>query len=180
MPEKKKSGTAVKTNPKLWSRCKADAKAKMGGKHSARAMQYAVYLYKKRGGGYKGKKPTAKTNKLKKWTKQKWMYLSDYKDKQKKKAETFFQEAMILLAEVKKNPGRYLPESKWRSLSESERQATDKKKKQEGKGKQYVKNTEKAEVKSSAKYYSDDQNYAEDQFDLEHLLDEIEHLNDLE
>lgn len=173
MTKKSNSGTATKTNPALWSRCKAEAKAKMGGKHSARAMQYAVQLYKKRGGGYRGKKPTAKSNKLKKWTKQKWMYLSDFKKKQKKKAEQYFQEAMILLAEVKSNPGRYLPESKWKSLSEPERQATDKKKKQEGKGKQYVENTDKAKVRSSAKYYSDDQNYSSDE-ELEEMLNNID------
>ena len=80
---KKNKGVATKINPKLWSRCKSEAKSKMGGKHSARAMQLALKLYKKRGGGFKGKKPTAKTNKMKKWTKQKWMYLSDYKKKSK-------------------------------------------------------------------------------------------------
>jgi hypothetical protein len=82
---KKQSGVATKTNPSLWSRCKSEAKSRMGGKHSARAMQLAVKLYKQRGGGYKGKKPTARTNKMKKWTKQKWMYLSDYKKKKKDK-----------------------------------------------------------------------------------------------
>jgi hypothetical protein len=97
--KKSQKGVAKKSNPSLWSRCKADAKAKMGGKWSARAAQYAVQLYKKRGGKYKGKKPTAKTNKLKKWTKQKWMYLSDYKKKQKKKAFDAFSDALIILAE---------------------------------------------------------------------------------
>jgi len=153
--KKKPKGVATKANPALWSKCKSDAKAKMGGKWSARAAQYAVHLYKKRGGKYRGKKPTAKTNKLKKWTKQKWMYLSDYK-KKTKKAYNYFVDAMIVLAESKKNPGRYLPEAKWKSLSPSEREATDAKKKKEGKKKQYVDNTEKAKVKSSSKYYTDD------------------------
>ena len=40
-------------HPELWERCKRDAKARMGGKHSARAMQLATQLYKKRGGGYR-------------------------------------------------------------------------------------------------------------------------------
>lgn len=168
MSEKSKGkGTATKTNPELWSRCKAEAKAKMGGKHSARAMQYAVQLYKKRGGGYRGKKPTAKTNKLKKWTKQKWMYLSDFKKKKKKEAADFFQEAMIILAAAK-NPGRYLPAAKWESLSPKEREATDRKKKTKGKSTQYVENTEKAKVRSSAKYYADDFNDLDD--DLDGLL----------
>ncbi len=140
---KKKSGIATKTNPKLWSKCKSEAKSRMGGKHSARAMQLAVKLYKQRGGGYKGKKPTAKTNKMKKWTKQKWMYLSDFKKSKDKNKLEDYNDAK----------GRYLPQEKWESLSPSERDATDKKKKEEGKNKQYVDNTEKAKVKSKAKYY---------------------------
>lgn len=66
--------TATKTDPAKWEQAKRDAKARMGGKHSARAMQLATQLYKKRGGGYSGAKPTSKTNSLKKWTKQKWQY----------------------------------------------------------------------------------------------------------
>ena len=139
---KKKPGIATKTNPKLWSRCKSEAKSRMGGKHSARAMQLAVKLYKQRGGGFKGPKPTARTNKMKKWTKQKWMYLSDYK-KKKDKNKVDDNDAK----------GRYLPQAKWESLSPSEREATDRKKKREGKRTQYVPNTEKAKVKSKAKYY---------------------------
>lgn len=139
---KKKPGIATKTNPSLWSRCKSEAKARMGGKHSARAMQLALKLYKKRGGGFKGPKPTAKTNKMKKWTKQKWMYLSDFKKKDKNKVD-------------ENNIGRYLPEDKWKSLSPAQRSATDAKKRKAKE--QYVENTEAAKVKSKAKYYADDQ-----------------------
>ncbi len=146
---KKQKGVATKTNPSLWSRCKSEAKSRMGGKHSARAMQLAVKLYKQRGGGYKGKKPTAKTNKMKKWTKQKWMYLSDYKKKSKDKNKA----DDLDVHHAESNPGRYLPEAKWQSLSKKEREATNKKKKREGKNKQYVENTEKAKVRSKAKYY---------------------------
>lgn len=62
---------AKKTNPALWKRCVAEARKKFGG-HSARAMQYAVKLYKKRGGGYVGKKK--EDNKMKEWGKQDWDY----------------------------------------------------------------------------------------------------------
>lgn len=140
---KKKPGIATKTNPSLWSRCKSEAKSRMGGKHSARAMQLALKLYKQRGGGFKGPKPTARTNKMKKWTKQKWMYLSDYKKKKKDKNNV-----------DENNIGRYLPEAKWRSLSPKEREATDRKKRKAKE--QYVDNTEKAKVKSKHKYYADD------------------------
>ena len=67
-------GVATKTDPAKWARAKAQARAKMGGKHSARAMQLATQIYKKSGGGYRGKKPSSGTNKLKKWTKQKWQW----------------------------------------------------------------------------------------------------------
>lgn len=76
------AATATKTNPALWESAKAEAKAKMGGKHSARAMQLATQIYKKKGGGYSGAKPTAKNNSLKKWGKQKWQW-----SKEKKAAE---------------------------------------------------------------------------------------------
>ena len=73
--------TATKTDPAKWEQAKRDAKARMGGKHSARAMQLATQLYKKRGGGYSGKKPSAKNNSLKKWGKQKWKWSGGSKDK---------------------------------------------------------------------------------------------------
>jgi hypothetical protein len=64
------SGTATKTNLALWEKAKSEAKAKMGGKHSGRAMQLAVSIYKKKGGGYFGAKSSS--NKLSKWTKEDW------------------------------------------------------------------------------------------------------------
>ena len=79
--KRKTAGTATKTDPEKWEQAKRDAKARMGGKHSARAMQLATQLYKKRGGGYSGAKPTAKSNSLKKWTKQKWKWSGGSKDK---------------------------------------------------------------------------------------------------
>lgn len=67
-------GVATKTDPAAWARAKEQARAKMGGKHSARAMQLATQIYKKNGGGYSGTKPSSGTNKLKKWTKQEWQW----------------------------------------------------------------------------------------------------------
>ena len=75
----KKAAVATKTDPAKWEQAKRDAKAKMGGKHSARAMQLATQLYKKRGGGYSGSKPTSKNNSLKKWGKQKWRWSGEKK-----------------------------------------------------------------------------------------------------
>ena len=113
--------TAKKRDPAKWARAKAKAKAKMGGKHSARAMQLAVKYYKDMGGTYSGKKSSK--NKLSKWSKQKWDYVSKG-DEKKPRAKR----------------GRYLPESVRKSLSASERSATNRKKRQaSAKGKQKAK-----------------------------------------
>lgn len=58
--------TATRDNEPLWEYCKQEAVAKMG-KFSARAMQYAVKLYKERGGGYLGMK--SENNSLVQWGK---------------------------------------------------------------------------------------------------------------
>ena len=60
-----------RTNEKLWEQSKTQAKDKMGGKHSARAMQLAGKIYKEKGGGYSGEK-TAAQKSLSKWGKEDW------------------------------------------------------------------------------------------------------------
>jgi len=119
---RKKGGTATKRDPKKWAAAKAKAKRKMGGKHSARAMQLAVKYYKDSGGTYSGKKKA--TNKLSKWTKQKW------KTKSGKPSS--------------KTGERYLPEKAIKSLSTKEYAATTKaKRKGTAAGKQFVKQPKK-------------------------------------
>lgn len=126
------SAVAQKTNPALWEKAKAQAKAKMGGKHSARAMQAAVAIYKKMGGGYKGKKTSS--NKLSKWTKEKWTTKSG-----KPSGET---------------GERYLPERAIKSLSSKEYAATTAaKRKGTSQGKQFVKQPKKVAEKTK-KYRS--------------------------
>jgi len=121
------AGTAKKTNPALWEKSKAAAKAKMGGEHSARAMQLAVQMYKKQGGGYVGAK--SKDNKLSKWTREDWGYSS-------KKQE---------------GEGRYLPKKAWASLSAGEKAATNAaKKKGTAEGKQFVPQPKKVAKKAAA------------------------------
>ena len=90
--------TATKTKPKLWESAKAEAKRRMGGKHSARAMQLAVKIYKQKGGGYSGGKK--KSNKLSQWSKQKWRTKSGKPSK--------------------KTGERYLPEKVIKNMSSSE------------------------------------------------------------
>ena len=112
---------ATKRDPKKWAAAKARARAKMGG-HSARAMQLAVKYYKDSGGTYKGKKK--KTNKLSKWSKQKWRTKSGKPSK--------------------KTGERYLPEKAIKSLSSKEYAATTRAKRAgTRKGKQFVRQPKK-------------------------------------
>ena len=123
MIKRKKGGTATKRDPKKWAAAKARAKRKMGGKHSARAMQLAVKYYKDAGGTYSGKKKKA-TNKLSKWSKQKWRTKSGKPSG--------------------KTGERYLPEKAIKSLSAKEYAATTRaKRKGTAAGKQFVKQPKK-------------------------------------
>lgn len=121
---KESAATATKTDPAKWEAAKREAKAKMGGKHSARAMQLATQIYKKKGGGYSGAKPTSKNNSLKKWGKQKWQWSGGDKPGQGGK-------------------GVYLPKKKQERLKDSEHgrrllaRAAKKKSEATRKGQQY-------------------------------------------
>ena len=124
---RKKGGTATKRDPKKWAAAKARAKRKMGGKHSARAMQLAVKYYKDSGGSYSGKKKS--TNKLSKWSKQKWKTKSGKPSRQ--------------------TGERYLPEKAIKSLSTKEYAATTKaKRKGTAAGKQFVKQPKRIAAKT--------------------------------
>lgn len=118
---------AKKSNPKLWEAAKREAKAKMGGKHSARAMQLAVAIYKKKGGKFSGAKSSE--NSLARWTKQDWKTSDGSKSEGKK---------------------RYLPAKAWESLSPAEKAATNRAKAEGNKkGKQFVKQPKKIAEKTS-------------------------------
>lgn len=107
---------SVKTKPALWEAAKSEAKRRMGGKHSARAMQLAVSIYKKKGGGYKGEKSA--DNKLSKWTKQEWTTSSGKPSEGKR---------------------RYLPKKAWSALSAAQKATTNRAKSEGNKeGKQFV------------------------------------------
>lgn len=119
---------ATKTNPSLWEKAKSQAKARMGGKHSARAMQLAVSIYKKAGGGYKGAKGETS---LSKWTKQDWTTSSGKPSEGKR---------------------RYLPKAAWAALSSAQKAATNKAKAEGNKkGKQFVPQP-KAIAKKTSQY----------------------------
>jgi allophanate hydrolase subunit 2 len=61
----------TRTNEALWEKAKTEAKAKMGGKHSARAIQLAGKIYRDKGGSYTGPKTEAQKS-MSKWSKESW------------------------------------------------------------------------------------------------------------
>mgnify|MGYP001450042034 FL=1 len=129
-------GTAKKKDPAKWAAAKSRAKAKMGGKHSARAMQLATKYYKDSGGGYEGKKPSAKTNKLKKWGTENWQTKDGDGDKAKQSDGS---------------TKRYLPKKAWSKLTPKQKAATDAKKRTASKrGEKVTPNTKAAKSAGKA------------------------------
>ena len=115
-----------RTNEKLWEKAKAEAKSKMGGKHSARAMQLAGKIYKEKGGNYTGEKTEAQKS-MSKWTKEDWGTKSGKPSTQGPKA----------------TGERYLPKKAREALSNEEYKRTSAKKKEDTKkGKQFSKQPE--------------------------------------
>ena len=112
-----------RNNEALVERSKAKAKAKMGGKHSARAMQLAGRLYKKAGGRYTGKKTKGQKS-MSKWTKEDWGTKSGKNSTEGKGA----------------TGERYLPKKKRDAMSDSAyKRTSDKKRRDTAKGKQWSK-----------------------------------------
>jgi hypothetical protein len=122
------------TKPALRERLKdkimAGGKGGDPGEWSARKAQLLASEYEKAGGGYKGGK-TGSQQSLTKWTGEKWR-TSDGKPSEGKK--------------------RYLPDAAWKSLSSSEKAATNRAKAEgNAKGKQFVKQPEGV-AKKAAKH----------------------------
>ena len=122
-----------RTNEALWERAKAQAKAKMGGKHSARAMQLAGKIYREKGGGYTGEK-TKEQKSMSKWTKEDWGTKSG-------KNSTVGDKA---------TGERYLPRKAREALTDKEYAATSRAKRKGTKeGKQFVKQPKKIAEKTA-------------------------------
>jgi hypothetical protein len=122
-----------RTNEKLWEKSKAQAKRKMGGKHSARAMQLAGKIYREKGGGYTGTKTKAQKS-MSKWTEQDWGTKSG-------KNSTLGPKA---------TGERYLPKKARKSLTNKEYAATTAKKRRDtAKGKQFSKQPAKIAKKTA-------------------------------
>lgn len=124
-----------RTNEKLWEKSKAKAKAKMGGKHSARAMQLAGKLYREAGGGYTGKKTKAQKS-MSKWTKEDWGTKSG-------KPSTVGKGA---------TGERYLPKKAREALTKKEYQKTTAKKRKDTKAGKQFSSQPKRIAQKTAKY----------------------------
>ena len=114
------SGTAEKTDPKLWEKVKQEVtkgdKGGRPGQWSARKAQLATNEYKKEGGGYKGEK--SGDNHLKQWADEDWGTKSGHPSG--------------------KTGERYLPKTAREHLSEEEyARTTAKKRADTKKGKQF-------------------------------------------
>ena len=115
---------AKNPSPAQLAAANAQATAPMACKHSARAMQLATNIYKDGCGKYEGKKPTAKNNKMKKWTKEDWGTKSGKNSTEGKGA----------------TGERYLPKKKRDAMSDKDYAKTSAKKRRDtAKGKQYSK-----------------------------------------
>lgn len=125
-----KFGTSKRTNERMWkrivSKVRVGSRGGKSGQWSARKAQLAVNMYKKAGGGYKGRRSS--NNSLRKWTQQRWRTRSGKNS--------------IL------GPGatgeRYLPEKAIRKLSRKEYSSTTRAKRRSlKKRKQYSKQPNK-------------------------------------
>jgi len=124
-----------RTSPRIWERAKKDAVSRMGGKHSARAMQLAAKLYKDRGGKYTGGK-TAAQKSMTKWTKQDWGTKSGKNSVSGKNA----------------TGERYLPKRDREKLTKAQYAATTRKKRSDlKKGKQFSQQPKKVKKKLGRK-----------------------------
>ena len=97
------------TDPLLWEHAKREAVRRLGGRHSARAMQLAGVLYREAGGRYKGP-PTRSQRALAKWTREDWTTASGEKACRQTRGGV--------------RCDRYLPRAAWAMLSPAEIEAT--------------------------------------------------------
>ena len=114
------SSKVERSDPQLWERVKRDlTRSEKGGKPdqwSARKAQLAVQEYKRRGGGYRGRKP--KDTSLEQWTEEEWGTKSGRKSLE--------------------SGERYLPKRAREALSDEEYRATsDKKRRDLQRGRQH-------------------------------------------
>ena len=124
-----------RANPRLWESAKKTAVSRMGGRHSARAMQLAAKIYKERGGKYTGGKTKAQKS-MTKWSKQDWGTKSGKNSVSGKDA----------------TGERYLPKRDREKLTKAQYAATSRKKRSDlKKGKQFSQQPKKVKKKLGRK-----------------------------
>lgn len=109
-----------RTDPMMWEMAKREAVRRLGGRHSARAMQLAGHIYRAAGGGYSGAQTGAQRS-LAKWTRERWTTATGAKACHGSRCD------------------RYLPADAWSLLTPSEIAATRLTKRRSRR--QYVANT---------------------------------------
>ncbi|MBA2443664.1 MAG: hypothetical protein H0V53_14895 [Rubrobacter sp.] len=119
------------THPDMRERIKEEIKAsgKGGepGQWSARKAQLLTQEYERQGGGYTGR-PSESQKSLRQWTEEEWQ-TREGKAEARKDGET----------------KRYLPKEAWEKMSEDEKEAAEKRKREASReGQQYVENPESA------------------------------------
>lgn len=129
------------------------------GQWSARKAQLLTQEYEKRGGGYKGEKDERQQN-LEKWTEEEWQ-TQEGEARAREEGET----------------ARYLPKAAWENMSEEEKQATERKKREGSrKGEQYVSNTD--EAKNARKEYQDPPIEGYDVLNVEEVKEKLDYLSE--
>ena len=150
---------------KLLEEIKQSDKGGEPGQWSARKAQLLTQEYEKQGGGYKGEKDESQKS-LERWTEEEWQ-TKEGGARARKEGET----------------KRYLPKKAWESMSEEEKEETEKKKREGSrKGEQYVENTDVARETRRGASTADDtvplpiKDY--DELNVGELKDEIKGLSD--
>ena len=105
----KKPAPSPYADPALWARAKREAVRRLGGRHSARAMQLAGKLYRDAGGTYVGPRSKAQTS-LTRWTAERWTTATGAKACRKTAKGT--------------RCDRYLPRAAWEALTPAQAKAT--------------------------------------------------------
>lgn len=143
---------------KIKEEIKASGKGGEPGQWSARKAQLLTQEYERRGGGYAGGQ-TKSQKSLQQWTEEEWQ-TKDGEAEARKDGET----------------RRYLPKEAWEKMSEGEKEAAEKRKREASKeGQQYVDNPESAKQARKQSQAPPINNY--DDLNVEDVKKQLENLS---
>ena len=164
MAKTKKDYEEKYTDPELREKLKEEIKqSDKGGKPgqwSARKSQLLAREYEKQGGGYKGEKDESQKH-LEEWTKEEWQTKEGDANARQPDDET----------------RRYLPKKAWKSMTEEEKEETERKKREGSRhGKQHVGNTDAArEARAGAQVRAPVEGY--DEMSVDEAKEKLEGLS---